>query len=260
MQHTVYQFLCPPRTIDIVIQMDDVMTRLVAVSILPDKTGNICRNRLPFKLRRNSEQGIQLTGKSLLSSHQANQTGHIVKHEPSPLPSRTFAIIVTAMGRRTRIERSTPFPLTVPPAHKTGFGVEVRLICPGKTSIFISCFHISQTICQYGYTPIIVCIFQCLCHRFVFEVARNIAQRILVITGTGHHKRNQPLRTDNAGRVVFGSTETGLVGFANIEIAIALHVCIGDDRGSMIANHRSRVVGSTIPFRENTSLTLFLQQ
>ena len=164
------------------------------------------------------------------------------------------------MGRRTRIERSTPFPLTVPPAHKTGFGVEVRLICPGKTSIFISCFHISRTICQYGYTPIIVCIFQCLCHRFIFEVARNIAQRILVITGTGHHKRNQPLRTDNAGRVVFGSAETGLVGFANIEIAIALHVCIGDDRGSMIANHRSRVVGSTIPFRENASLTLFLQQ
>ena len=213
------------------------MTRLVAVSILPDKTGNICRNRLPFKLGRNSEQGIQLTGKApLLPSSQPDR--HIVRHEPSPLPSRTFAIIVTAMGRRTRIERSTPFPLTVPPAHKTGFGVEVRLICPGKTSIFISCFHISQTICQYGYTPIIVCIFQCLCHRFIFEVARNIPAHPC---NNGHGaSQKEPATSDRQCRSCrirqYGDR---LGSFANIEIAIALHVCIGDDRGSMIANHRS---------------------
>ena len=230
------------------------------MSILSDKTGDICRSCLSLKFGRNSEQGIQLADKSIFSSHQSDQTGYIMRHKPSPLPSRTFAIIVITVSRRTRIERSTPFSFTVQSTHKTSFGIEIRLVCTGKTSIFISCFHISQAICQNRNAPIVISIFQSLCHRLVFEVARNIPHYILIITRARHHKRNQPFRTDNTGCVIFGNTQTGFVGFLNIKITIPFHVCISDNRDSMIANHRSRIIGSTVPFWENTSLTLFLQQ
>ena len=39
--NTVYQFLCSPRAVDVVVQVNDVMTRFIAVRILSDKAADV---------------------------------------------------------------------------------------------------------------------------------------------------------------------------------------------------------------------------
>ena len=228
--------------------------------ILAYQSCDISRGSLSFQLGRNRKQRIQLSNESILSTHQLHQSRNIMRNKPSPLPCSSFTIIIITVIGRTGIERGTPFTFTIQSAHETGGRIKIKFVRIRKTGIFLLGFSISQAVCQHGNTPVIVCIFQRFRNRFILTITRDIAKGILIVTSLRHYIRNQPTGSDNAGRIIFRRTQTCLVSFLHIKIAISLHIRIGYQRSRMIPYHRSGIIGYTIPFRENTTFLMLLYQ
>ena len=67
--NTVYQFLCSPRAVDVVVQVNDVMTRFIAVRILSDKAADVWRNHFSFEWWIYRKQWVEFLYKSVFTSH-----------------------------------------------------------------------------------------------------------------------------------------------------------------------------------------------
>ena len=214
------------------------MTRLITMRILAYQSCDISRGSLPFQLRRNRKQGVQLSYESILPTHQIHQSRDIMRNKPSPLPCSTLAIIIITVIGRTGIERSTPFTFTIQSTHETGGRIKIKFVSICKTGILLLGFSISQAVCQHGDTPVIIRILQCFRHRFILTVTWNIAKSILIITCFGH--------------------KTCLVSFLHIKIAVSLHIRIGYQRSRMISHHSSGIIGHTVPFRKDTTFLMLL--
>ena len=236
------------------------MTRLIAMRILAYQSCDISRGSLSFQLGRNRKQRIQFSYESILSTHQLHQSRNIMRNKPSPLPCSSFTIIIITVIGRTGIERGTPFTFTIQSTHETGDWVKIKFVSICKTGIFLLGFSISQAVCQHGDTPVIVCIFQRFRNRFILTVTRNIAKSILIVTSLRHYIRNQPIGSYNTGSVIFRRTQTCLVSFLHIKIAVSLHIRIGYQRSRMISHHSPGIIGHTVPFRKDTTFLMLLYQ
>mgnify|MGYP005891246413 CR=1 FL=1 len=103
-------------------------------------------------------------------------------------------------------------------------------------------------------------ILQCFRYRFILTVTWNIAKSILIITCFGHNIWNQPIGSYNTGSVIFRCTQTCLVSFLHIKIAVSLHIRIGYQRSRMISHHSPGIIGHTVPFRKDTTFLMLLYQ
>ena len=236
------------------------MTRLIAMRILAYQSCDISRGSLSFQLGRNRKQRIQLSNESILSTHQLHQSRNIMRNKPSPQPCSSFTIIIITVIGRTGIERSTPFTFTIQSTHETGGRIKIKFVSICKTGILLLGFSISQAVCQHGDTPVIIRILQCFRYRFILTVTWNIAKSILIITCFGHNIWNQPIGSYNTGSVIFRCTQTCLVSFLHIKIAVSLHIRIGYQRSRMISHHSPGIIGHTVPFRKDTTFLMLLYQ
>ena len=57
-------------------------------------------------------------------------------------------------------------------------------------------------------------------------------------------------------RIIFGSTQTSLIGLFHVKITGTFHISIRDDGSGMIADHRTGIVSGQLPHREDTAFTL----
>ena len=91
--------LCFPGSAGKVIQVRDVKTGLVPHGVLAYQAGGI-RELTPESVARHiqrlTEQLVQSFFKSLLTAHQANETGNILLHLPQVSPAVVFIIIITS--------------------------------------------------------------------------------------------------------------------------------------------------------------------
>ena len=260
MQHLIHNLLRTPGLAYVVVEMGNVMAWLIAVGILAYQTGNIHRGRFTFQLGIGREQRIQLADEGVASSHQFHQSVHIVGNEPSPLPCRTFAIVIITVIGSAGVERRTPVALTVQSAHEAGTRIEINFISLGKSRILIAVGFVVQSTCQYGDTPVIVSIFQSFSHRFIVFIARHVANLVLPVLGLRHQMRHNQRMGDNTRRIVFCRTEASLVSLLHVEVTVSLYIRIRYEGGCMITNHGTRIVSGQFPHRQDAALAGLLDE
>ena len=79
MQHLIHNLLRTPGLAYVVVEMGNVMARLIAVGILAYQTGNIHRGRFTFQLGKSAvNRESQLADEGVASSHQFHQSVYIV--------------------------------------------------------------------------------------------------------------------------------------------------------------------------------------
>ena len=120
--------LCLPRLAGIIVQIDHVMHRLVAMRILPHVGGHHLDHLMDHAAvgsgahrRWRGKHGVQFGGVILVATHQPHQAGFILHHAPGPLPRIAF-------GERTApffgIKRFVPRTVRLASAHEPGLPVE----------------------------------------------------------------------------------------------------------------------------------------
>ena len=228
--------------------------------ILTDKSADIWRCCLTFEWWISRKQWVEFLNECLLATHQVDQSFYIVRYKPSPLPRCSFTIIIIAMSRCTRIERGAPFTFRVKSTHEAGWFIEIEFVCFGKTLVFGFGLKIIHCFCKNRNAPVIIRILQRFSYGFIFTVAGNITNGILIIFRFRHEMRQYQVRAFDTGSIIFGCTQTGLIGFFCIEIAIPFHISIHYDGDSMITDHGTGIVGSQIPQRVYSAFLLLLYQ
>ena len=92
-----------------------MVTRLVAVCVLPDESGHIRYIAGPVTLHH--KEAVQFLREALLSE-QVNQTLHIVRHQECVLPGISFHIVGIIPFCAERIEWGAEFALEIAAAHE----------------------------------------------------------------------------------------------------------------------------------------------
>ena len=110
-----------PGLAGVVVEINDVMARFVAVPVFADVALDVGR-----ALRVRLEQLVELLGEGLLAAHQRDQAGHVLRDVPRVLRGRGLGE-VAAVTVIVRIERRPPMALRILAAHPTDRRVEVFL-------------------------------------------------------------------------------------------------------------------------------------
>ena len=100
-------------------QVNNVMTRLIAVRILPDHARAKDGQFVVFA-RMVSEHAVQLLRETLLASCQFYQALHVVLHRPEVLPAVAFANVRRVVIRAERLHEVSP---AVPWLHEARLGI-----------------------------------------------------------------------------------------------------------------------------------------
>src|SRR6185369_8241834 len=108
-----------PRLARVVVQVGHMMARLVAVRVLPDESGDIDLFA-PRRSALSSKQLIELRSKLLLTTHQCDQTAHVLWNKERVLPRVRFS---KSKRHFARIERFDPAAVAAR-AHEAGRAIE----------------------------------------------------------------------------------------------------------------------------------------
>ena len=114
-----YSLLCLPRLASVIVEVGDMMARLVAVGVLPDEAGDVGLST-PSRLLWCGEQAVELGHIGLIATQCGYMAVHILWHEETVLPAVGFREMVVDLAG---IERREPAPVGTR-AHETRGWVE----------------------------------------------------------------------------------------------------------------------------------------
>ena len=108
----------------IVVHIDDVVARLIAMGILSDESGDIGRC-LSSHVAGDEEERVELGDESFFGAEEFHQSMHIVRHEPGILPCVALGVVVLTVYGAEGVERLAELSVGAQSAHKSSFLVEV---------------------------------------------------------------------------------------------------------------------------------------
>src|ERR1035437_158112 len=95
----------------VTVEINDMMTRLVAMPVFADAAALIVRRQF-FGGFAGGEKRVQFLDKLFLSAHQRNQARHVLRHIPGVLRTGPFGeITVGIVAESVRIEGRAPVAL-----------------------------------------------------------------------------------------------------------------------------------------------------
>ncbi len=216
------------------------MTRLVAVRVLPDETGNV---RLfaagGATVRR--EQLIEFVNKLPPPSHDVDQTTDIVWNKESVLPRVCFS---ECKRNLARVERLEPVAVTAG-THETGCTIENVLVRLRSRAVAFVVLFLTQQARDLGDAPIVV---------RVFEHSRNRLTLVFRVDETAFDVWTKPVVLQL--RAVFHRRE----GFVQVEAVDAFHCRVRNHGNRVITDHRVSLICSQFPHWQTTALFVLDQE
>ena len=257
LEDAVHEFLRAPGAVHIVVEVDGVVARLVAVGILANQTRDVGREFCAIDFAGCGKETVEFAGESIFAAHKGDEAVHIVGNKPGPLPGRSFAIVVGTVLTAARVEGRAPLAVLILAAHEAHGGVEILLIGFGKLVVARSNGGFAFALSHLCDTPVVVGVLEGLGHALAREVAGDIAEFVFVAAGSGHDfvaqfPFGQHLR--DACRVIFGQTYACHQRLVGVEVALSLGIGIGGEGDEMIAYHAACIVGGQFPFGHDAAL------
>ena len=170
------QFRALPRLSDVVVHIENVVRRLVAVGILPDEAADVGRG-IFAKVAFDDEERVELLDEFLFIAKHFHESVNVVGHEPRVLPRVALRKIVFAMGRTEGVEGLAPLACRGKSLDEAVGGVEMLLIEFATVHKILVISFFTEFFRHLRHAPVRQGIFESFRHRFVgfVEVERQIA-------------------------------------------------------------------------------------
>ncbi len=170
------------------VEVGDVMRRLVAVGVLPDKAGNIGLGPTAG-LGTGPKQGVQQGLCALGTADGFDPSVYILRHIKRSLPSVGFGVMVVHLSG---VKRGQPLPVLTR-AHHSGHGVQQIAPRSGTAQVSLVALKITPQTSRLGQTPIIVGVFQIFGDRLrtglhaEVSVIPQPSNALIILVGAMHH-------------------------------------------------------------------------
>ena len=163
--HLMHHFCRAPGTSCSIEEISVVVTRLIAVSILPDESRDVAL-LTSRRLRWSAEEGIQFVAIGFVASQEGDMVLDVVLHVETVLPRVGFGEVAVDFGR---IEGREPDAAHLG-AHEACGGVKDVAIVKCALVKLCCYFLVSQFVGNRCDAPVIVAVFQSLRYRLVLLV------------------------------------------------------------------------------------------
>ena len=155
-----------------------------------------------------------------------------MRHEPRILPCVTLAVVVLAVGRSERVEGRAEAAFRIEPAHEAGFGIEEVAVGFAAIEEIVVIGRIAALRRDLSHGPVGQRVLHVVGHRFVEEVAGDIA--------VFHAQVHTPLAEH-------GGLLQRLVGQLLVEAVVTFQHDVGHGRDAGIADHAVGLVAREVP-------------
>ena len=215
------------------IEIDRVVARLIAVSILTDQAGYVGRSLGTGQVGGDGEEAVQLGDQPLLTTEAARQPLHILRHEEGVLPRIALAVVIIAVLGGGGVKGGVPLAIAALAPHEAGHRVEevvVGLAHLEEIGVVLLVPKVLRCFCKGGIGDrILHVVGNALAHLVVGDVAV-LAAEIL------------PPFVEEGGPLQFLIDRVRL-------IAETLHDRISKHTDAGIAHHSIRLIGIEVPDR-----------
>ena len=245
-----------PRFAGIVVQIDHVLYRLVAVCILSHihylHFAHFVNDTaaLDAEVAGHDENGVHHVVELFASAHQVDQSLRIVEHAETPMPAVSFAEVAAPIRC---FEAGVECAFVVAAYHQFVFRVVHVPVVHGALSVYGDLlFGFTQFFTQRIDRPVVVGIFQCTCYVLSYtDVVGNISQTVVVF-------ESQTTRSRSA-QIVVRTVFQGVPKNFDVVSAQSFDVCVRYDGCRVVAYHAVAVSGAR-PFGQESTLLVSVYQ
>ena len=207
-----------------------MMTRLVAVSILPYAARNV-RLSAPGRPLGSGKKTVQTLLEGLFPAKRLHKAGYIMRHKETVLPGVRLGVVVVHL---TRIERTVPASVKARP-HKARRRVQhvAPILRAGHITLIL--FILPQIFGHLSDAPVVIREFQRLGHALVLIVGKHQA-----VAPEAFHAEFRPQRTGYKG----------LESLFDVKTTYPARHGVGNYRGRIVTYHTFGLPARKLPHRQ----------